>query len=727
MLSHKLQQQIVKDILIKNYLIQLKMSRITSAAVVLSSTHGRERRKQRNISKRDLEAAVKYGKKEPAIFNARDGEQRWMYTFADIVYLTDSTSTREITSWPLECCGIDIKKKTITQEMYKQHEKDIEMLKNKSNWTSHVVTVVDQSGSMRRADTSDAATRSDVVWLTLALDYVAVRLESGECSSTDVLSILSMRDKGEILLKEHPVNWILYNYIIDLLRTQRPMGDGNYIPALDTAESLLRSNPYCNCALQLIFLSDGRPSDRVKKGTLLQYAGFNMIGKLTQLGKERVSKLASRFGRRLTVGAIAFGKPEDEDFSTLKGFAEAAKDYGSHGFFKSASLSVESLSEMFTTLSSTLTTTKVEMSEIGGSRQRKVRDVRREPISALGGEELDNAWLFFPFSSSEANKRSIVKTVWTKDGWKPVPIRFMFSSPDATGVALKKRFFGEGAERLVREFREVGKNGKFLGEPMVGKESRFIKDDKENLDSKEFHKVFCKTQKLAQRLARVFNRRMGNLPFLDAKKVPTISFLDCCVYMVEDAIRGRHGLLAEKMLDIKSYQYKKWNSNDGKVFKDDIIGDGIINGAEKSLDEIIEEDEEEEDDDDDDDWEEDSHEDEIKNYSAFNGPDSDFDLSDIPQVFSCFTYRYTRRKLIVCDLQGVLNTSVCPPVYEMTDPVIHYRSARHRQHVYGRTDKGLDGIHNFFRTHKHCKLCDLIHRKFVQNDAVKENEYDEDI
>ena len=67
--------------------------------------------------------------------------------------------------------------------------------------------------------------------------------------------------------------------------------------------------------------------------------------------------------------------------------------------------------------------------------------------------------------------------------------------------------------------------------------------------------------------------------------------------------------------------------------------------------------------------------------------------SDIPQVFSHFTHRYTKRKKMVCDLQGVLNKSASPPVFELTDPVIHYASTRGRKNVYGRTDrkKGMNG------------------------------------
>ena len=51
-----------------------------------------------------------------------------------------------------------------------------------------------------------------------------------------------------------------------------------------------------------------------------------------------------------------------------------------------------------------------------------------------------------------------------------------------------------------------------------------------------------------------------------------------------------------------------------------------------------------------------------------------FTTADIPQAFSCFSYRFSARKFLVCDLQGVLDETSSPMCFELTDPVIHYRS-----------------------------------------------------
>ena len=112
--------------------------------------------------------------------------------------------------------------------------------------------------------------------------------------------------------------------------------------------------------------------------------------------------------------------------------------------------------------------------------------------------------------------------------------------------------------------------------------------------------------------------------------------------------------------------------------------------------------------DDDDDEEEDE-----SNLARFervsiSSDNSKIDPNHIPQAFSHFTYRYSNRKLLVCDLQGVFNADTCPPTYELTDPVIHYKSSRGVKNTFGRTDCGKQGISDFLRTHICNPLCKLV-------------------
>jgi hypothetical protein len=65
----------------------------TSLVTILSSAHGKQRRSERLINKHNLQAAVKYGVKEEA-WNQRNGvmQLRYKYTFAGVVFITDSES-----------------------------------------------------------------------------------------------------------------------------------------------------------------------------------------------------------------------------------------------------------------------------------------------------------------------------------------------------------------------------------------------------------------------------------------------------------------------------------------------------------------------------------------------------------------------------------------------------------------------------------------------------------
>ena len=672
----------------------------TSAVTVLSTPHGRKRRAERNIAVRDLKAAVKYGKKEVANPCPRTGEMRWKYTFADIVYITDTTSHIEITSWPVPGVGIDVEEHFISKDMKTEHENACKVLaEDMSSWTSHTVIVVDQSGSMRKTDVADGATRSDAVWVTLALDFIGKQLRSGQATHYDVVSVVGMNDKCSLLIDCQPTDWILFNTVLKLLRTEQPKLPGNYLPAIEAAERLLLYNMSGSCALFLLFLSDGRPSD------------FPMSKANFRNGEtiicDRVARLASKFGRRLTVSTIGFAQ-RGEDFSVLKSMADITKEYGIEGTFQAPSLSYESLGLAISTITTSLTATKIELQASGdaGAARRTVRDVNREARSSADDFTVSDAWLVY-------QSHQVRRYKWSPDGgrrggaWVEAPA----ITPGAVGVAMRRTVFGEGAERMVRKFREIGRDGVFVGPKMVAKESRFV-EDLRSRDLIKFHEVFCKTQAQAQSLAEMFNDRVAGLPGV-GPTMPRVEFLDCCVFEVKDVRQGDVGILVEKMLD--PARSKKWNSNCGYVEGQKRAIDGapapqvagpmipLPAGAASALGTIGESDE---------DSEGESDELEDNQATAPQGTGLRVDAADVPQAFSHFTYRQTRRKMLVCDLQGALRpgTDSSPAVFELTDPVIHYRSSTGRTSVFGRTDRGAKGIHDFFRTHGCGELCRALHR-----------------
>lgn len=97
-----------------------------------------------------------------------------------------------------------------------------------------------------------------------------------------------------------------------------------------------------------------------------------------------------------------------------------------------------------------------------------------------------------------------------------------------------------------------------------------------------------------------------------------------------------------------------------------------------------------------------------------------FHLADIPQAFSHFNHSYSGRKMVVCDLQGVYSETNGLPTFQLTDPVIHYKSTSGHKSVGGRTDRGDKGINQFFRTYKCSEIC----RYLPRNDRFKKRMLD---
>jgi len=365
-----------------------------------------------------------------------------------------------------------------------------------------------------------------------------------------------MKRFNSVLVDCKPHDWLLFNQVIDLLRKQVPSFGGNYIPALDAAEKLLLFNTFGSCGLTLFFLSDGKPSDELIPGTCLSTTEWQQL-----MISNRIDSLASRFGRRLSFIAVAFGE-KSEDFSILKEIAKRPKYFGSSGRFFDAEFKPESLGLAFSSLSSSIYEAQSELTELGGSFQRTVRDVKRKNCNSIGRDTKPNKnWYVY-----SGNTWQFERTVYSHKNpqnelFKPMkPIH-----PLAVGVALASEFFGEGAERLVREFREIGPNGQFIGQKLVAKESRF-QMDVSKMDRQQiikFHQTFCNTQERAELLAQVFNQKLTQLPGYDYQKTPLISFLDCSIYVVNDINLGKIGVLVEKQLNPS--KYKKWNDNCGNV------------------------------------------------------------------------------------------------------------------------------------------------------------------
>ena len=324
-------------------------------------------------------------------------------------------------------------------------------------------------------------------------------------------------------------------------------------------------------------------------------------------------------------------------------------------------------------MSTLISSTKLTVTDMATRRQRTFRDLRREPKSLVGIYDIqEKYWLIFSNSSSQ-QWPGVQKTVFnkTKRVWEyPQDV---FYDSRGVGFAVKECIFGEGRERAVRRVREVDACGELFGPKLVGKESLFVEDVNGSIS---FQKTFCIVQQLAQKMANSFNRRLLALPGANKALTPAIEFINCHVMILRgERDRTGRGILVEKMLDHTNY-YKKWNNDAGHV---------AVSSQEED-------------------------------QQLGEGPDGMFAIEDIPQAYSHFTYLASRRRFLVCDLQGVLNTDEKPPVFELTDPAIHYTKMTSRKY-FGWTDMGEHGIEDFLETHTCSNLCRMLLKRWV-NDPI---------
>jgi hypothetical protein len=171
---------------------------------------------------------------------------------------------------------------------------------------------------------------------------------------------------------------------------------------------------------------------------------------------------------------------------------------------------------------------------------------------------------------------------------------------------------------------------------------------------------------------------------------------------------GRAGFLVEPMLDIQNFEYKKFNDNAGNI--DNVGRTGGTRAYTTSGLPSIQEESEDEDD---------SPPQTFKSFASFTD-------NDIPQAFSCFTLWKSKRQILVCDLQGILNTRLQPPRFQLTDPAIHSNwtdpmaTSTTKKERYGRTDRGKEGIDDFLRSHKCSNLCRLVRARHYRKDKKDE-------
>lgn len=695
-------------------------SKDTSFITILSSPHGRLRREQRDIDKRDLRRARKYGTR------TRCWGNRWCFEYDGITFITDGSMRREVTAYPSP-----LPEETIDDSMNEYHTNAKYLLERKPELsTSHIVLVIDDSGSMLDKKNGIHLYRDSqqAAFSITALEFVAEQLFNKTAVNSDLLSLIKFNSTASTEFSHEPIDWIVYNKLLShrneenyQARRCSPVfdkiyGQSNYLPALESAHDILKKSSHGKCALSLFFFSDGLPTDDIAKGISRDEAEALICNTLAHMSWE--------FGEAFTVSIVGIGDPND-DFSILKRMAEAATYAGAKGSFEFCGRTAISLNTAVSSLVSSTTVTRTSLMNGQSSTltMRKGLQSEKEAVARFDWEwfEIHDHWVYDSYWKRwEATKRLPLGAVQANPNL--AKSRREAGTPNPEFLAINRNYLGKGAERVAFRCRLADNRnaGGLVFDTLVAKETKDVERMREKF---EFHVAFIETQDLANFLAFQFNKRLRGLPNYQAGVTPQLSFLQCSVLRLKDPAwdGGLRGVLVEQKLDTDRFRWTKWNDNGGMVhgvqkhipldldfeLKQLMTEDRVAN-----LGGITEEDEEESSDDESvlSNIEGDSNKAEPNLGAAGRDGHAETDIKpfDYLQAFTHFTYRYTNGRVMVCDLQGIFNTDMTPPTFQLTDPVIHYASGRGRRMVYGRTDKGRYGHRSFFRTHKCTSVCQYL-------------------
>jgi len=161
---------------------------------LLSNSHGRGRRLERNITKLELKAAIAHGMKQVAN-PGRNGSERYRFTYKGVVCITDKTCRQEITAWRLD----NEDDNAVDQRQLAQLDVNVCPF-------VHFIIVVDCSGSMRKDDVKGYMNRKQAVYNCLIKDIIQPQVHLQASSKTDSLNkaaatLIEMNDDATIVFE----------------------------------------------------------------------------------------------------------------------------------------------------------------------------------------------------------------------------------------------------------------------------------------------------------------------------------------------------------------------------------------------------------------------------------------------------------------------------------------------------------------------------------------------
>jgi hypothetical protein len=454
----------------------------TSLITILSSEHGRLRREQRDIDKRDLQKALKYGTREKA------WGFRWKVEYDGITFITNSTMRLEVTAFPSPLPNVPI-----DEDMMLESTKTKQLLHQRPELaTSHTVIIIDNSGSMlsKKNDIHLYRDSQNAAFSFTALEFVAEQLLNNTAVNSDLVSLIKFSDKPTVEITRESISWEVYNKILAHRNTDKFVdrryapshdqifGQSNFIPALTKAQELLKDGHHDQLALSLFFFSDGQATDHMKMGCTHQHS--------VQMMKEIMSTMASQYVDTLTVSTVGLGNQYD-DFSTLRAIADAATSSGANGSFKRCERTANAISSTISSLVTSTAETRVALQE-GRRRGYTPRtDLVSEAMASLNPQwkfyKIDQHFVYDPNGRQFCRYWDLPLAVASSDEARERSSARKLNPPY---LAINSNNLGKGAERVAFRCRlsdSENECGFVLGE-MVAKETKDI----ERYDEKrDFH------------------------------------------------------------------------------------------------------------------------------------------------------------------------------------------------------------------------------------------------
>jgi len=400
-------------------------SQLTEELTVLSTVHGRARRELRDISKHDLKTVMKYGTKTRGRIVM--GEQRWMFELDNTIYITDYLCRKEITCYKK---AISIEPANITDAMIRNHGEAVRLLKEDPHIsTTHSIIIIDQSGSMKTCDVNCFRSRSDAAYGTLALDYIAEQLYSmGDEFFVDAVTIIEMNDSGSIFVEKEPLDWILFNKVLHRMSNAKPHSHGSYVESIELAEAIIQRDLKALDeldaddlpAFMLVLVSDGKPSDKLPEHEIRR--------------RDAIVRLSQRLQSKLTVFGMGIGSL-GSDFYQLSLLVDTAEEYGAKGQFNHAGLNAASLSTAFSSVATSMTTTRNELSS---AKDVKQQQPKTEKSYVMKQKSIENIGKIPLWRHTHSVSRYLYRPELSYP-WKMVP----FFNNECVGFEMEKNPFGK--------------------------------------------------------------------------------------------------------------------------------------------------------------------------------------------------------------------------------------------------------------------------------------------